>query len=210
MNRKIKIISKFCVCFGICFLVSVANSFAQISYEIVPGVKVGAITAKVSESDLKKIYGSQNVKSDEIGLGEGDSAPGTVIFQNDPTRKLEIVWKNEKMKKFPKFIQLWGEKSLWKTKQGISLGTDLKTLERLNGKPFVLAGFEWDEAGGVTSWKGGKLAKQKLGLRLNPAENSKVPQKVLDSVAGDGVFSSSNKAMQRINPKVYFIYVEFP
>ena len=212
MKINLRIINQLFACFVVCLLVGVASSFAQISYQIVPGVRVGAITKNVSESELKKIYGSKNVKSDTIGLGEGETIPGTVIFPNDKNRRIEIVWKDKVKKKLPDFIQLFGEKSLWKTKEGISLGTSLKNLEKINGKPFVLAGFEWDYSGTVTSWKGGNLGKigQKITLRLNPENYDKVPQKDLDAVVGDGDFSSKNKAMQRINPKVYFIIVNFP
>ncbi len=214
-DMKMRIINKFCICFGICFLIGVTNSFAQLSYTIIPNVKFGAITARTSEADLKKIYGKNNVKDTEVGLGEGETLPGTVVFPNDEKRKIEIVWKDKQRKKSPDFIQFYGEKSLWKINNGVGLGTRLKELERLNGKPFELAGFEWDYSGTVLSWKGGKLAKpfgrdgQKVTLRLNP-NYEKSPKKDLDAVVGDGGFSSSHKSMQRLNPKVDFIIVQFP
>lgn len=216
MKNKLSIINKLFVCFSICFSMCVINSLAQISYQIVPGVRVGAITKNVSEAALRKIYGSKNVKSELIGLGEGETTPGTVIFPNDKNRRIEIVWKNKKMKKSPEFVQFSGEQSLWKTKKGIGLGTSLKELERFNGRSFTLAGFEWDYAGAVFSWKGGKLAKEfgkegkKVALRLNPRDYRKSLEKDLNSVAGDGEFSSANKAMQRINPIVYYVIVSFP
>jgi hypothetical protein len=215
MKIKLSNINKLFVCFGICFLFAVTNSIAQISYIIVPGVRVGAITKNISESELKRIYGSKNVKSDLIGLGEGETMPGTVIYPNDPKKRIEIVWKNNKMKRSPDFIQIYGDKSLWKTKEGISLGTSLKKLERHNGKSFTLAGFEWDYSGTVFSWKSGKLAKKfgneggKVTLRLAPKDYGKAFEKDLNSVAGDGEFSSGNKAMQRINPRIYFMIMSF-
>lgn len=207
---------KICILLGIWLLTSVFNSFAQTSYTIVPGVSVGEITARTSKADLIRIYGSKNVRDAKIGLGEGEAVPGTVIFPNIPSKKLEIVWKDKKSKKSPEFIQLYGDKSLWKTKEGISLGTSLKELEKINGKPFVLAGFEWDYSGAFFSWNDGKLAKpfgnegEKATLRLSPKDFDKVLRKDLDAVVGDGQFSSANKAMQRINPRVYFMIVTFP
>lgn len=96
------------------------------------------------------------------------------------------------------------------------MGTSLKELEEINGKSFVLAGFEWDYSGAVFSWENGKLAKlfgnkgERGALRLSPKDFDKVPRKDSDAVAGDGEFSSKNEAMQRINPRVYFIYLDFP
>jgi hypothetical protein len=215
MKTNLSIVNKFFGCLVLCFLAGAVNSFAQTSYLIIPGVRVGPITKQTSEADLKRIYGKENVKDTEVGLGEGETAPGTVIFPDDPKRKIEIIWKDQKGKKSPASIHFYAEKSVWKTKEGIGLGTSLKELERINGRGFTLAGFEWDYSGTVFSWKKGKLAKmfgndsRKVTLRLNP-NYDKAPQKDLDAVVGDGEFSSKHKAMQRLNPKVSSMIVEFP
>jgi len=215
MSINIKSIKKLAACFCICFFIAVANSFAQTSFQIIPGVKVGAITAQTSEADLKKIYGSKNVQSGDVGLGEGETVPGTIIYPNSPNKRLEIAWKDTEKKKSPDFVQFGGEKSLWKIAPGISIGTSLKTLEQINGKSFVLLGFGWDYSGTVVSWKGGKLAR-KFGddgkfvtLRLIPVTYDKLSRKYTDSVIGDGEFSSKHKSMQKLNPKVYSVIVKF-
>lgn len=203
------------VCSSLFFLIGATNLFAQ-NYTIIPGVKFGAITAKTSEAELKRIYGEKNVQATDVGLGEGETAPGTIIYPNDEKKKIEIVWKDEKSKKFPDFIQLTGDKSIWKTKDGISLGTSLKQLEIINGKSFTLAGFDWDYGGTVYSWRKGKLAKvfgsdgQKVTLRLGYNPYKKYSAKDLNSVVGDGEFSSKKRAMQRINPTVYQMIIDFP
>ena len=215
MSLNQKFISQLCVCLGICFFIGITDSFAQISYKIISNIKVGAITAKTTEAELKKIYGEKNVQSADVGLGEGETAPGTVIYPNDEKRKIEIVWKDQESKKFPDFVQLTGDKSLWKTKEGISLGTSLKWLEKINGKSFTLLGFDWDYGGTVYSWRKGKLAKpfgykdHKVVVRLG-YQNAEKLGKYIDKVIGDIEFSSKNKAMQRINPTIYQIIVDFP
>jgi hypothetical protein len=202
-----------------CFLIAAgtpANLSAQSSYQIVPRVRVGAINAQTSESDLNRIYGRLNVQSTKVSLGEGEYEPGTVIYPNDPTRLIEIVWKDDRRKRFPKRIQLTGEKSVWRTRHGISLGTRLKELERINSKPFILTGFGWDYEGTVVSWEGGKLEREfeKGGrvvlLRMSDQTDYGVLGEDAGSVAGDRDFPSSNQVMQKINPKVYQIIVEFP
>lgn len=212
-----KSIKNLAACFSICFFIAAVNSFAQTSFQIIPGVKAGAITARTSEADLRKIYGSKNVQSGEVGLGEGETVPGTIIYPDAPDKRLEIVWKNAKTRRSPEFVQFAGEKSLWKTTQGISLGTSLKTLEQINGKDFVLLGFEWDYSGTVVSWNSGRLARsfgktgESVTLRLSPQTyEDKALEKDLNAVAGDGEFSSKNKSMQKIDPKVYFVMVKFP
>ncbi|HEY8559562.1 MAG TPA: hypothetical protein VIL74_04100 [Pyrinomonadaceae bacterium] len=211
-------IKKLPVCFCICFFIAAANCFAQeTSFQIIPGVRVGAITARTGEADLRKIYGSKNVRSGEVGLGEGETVPGTILYPDDPRKRLEIAWKNEKTRKSPEFVQFSGDRSLWEIAPGIGLGTSLKSLEQINGKGFVLLGFEWDYSGTVVSWNGGALSRRfgkdsrLVTLRLSPqAYADKTLEKDLNAVAGDGEFSSGNKSMQRINPRVYFVAVKFP
>lgn len=61
----------------------------------------------------------------------------------------------------------------WKTPQGVSIGTTLKELEKLNGGPFKLAGFAWDYEGAIISWEEGKMSRVfdrgKTYLRLRQA-----------------------------------------
>lgn len=201
-----------------CFLISAvpAAGRAQPSYQIVPRVRVGAITRTVSEAELRKIYGRRNVQSTRVSIGEGEYEPGTVIYPSDPTRRIEIIWKDARRKRYPSRIQLTGERSIWKTREGISLGTRLKELERINGKPFTLLGFSWDYEGTVISWEGGRLEREfgkdsrAVLLRLSPQTGQSVSVEDEASVIGDNDFSSGNKVMQRINPKVYQLIVEFP
>lgn len=213
INKLFTFFAAFCILICAGFL---SDAFAQTSYQIVPGVRVGRINARSSEAELKKIYGRKNVRSSRISLGEGEYEPGTVIFPNNPLKRIEILWKDARRKRSPKLVQLTGEKSVWQTPQGITLGTRLKDLERLNGRPFLLAGFGWDYEGTVISWENGKLAKvfgkeNRLGLlRLSDRTGSRVSEKEMDSVRGDGNFPSDNRVMRKINPKVYQIIVEFP
>jgi hypothetical protein len=217
---KINIINKFhTLLVASCFLIgsgAVSSLFAQTSYQIVPRVRVGSITPRSCESELKRIYGRRNVRRSRVSLGEGEYEPGTVIYPNHPLKMIEIIWKDARRKCFPQRLQLTGEKSLWRTLPGISLGTRLKELERINGKPFVLAGFSWDYEGTVVSWEGGKLAQEfeKDGravlLRLSDRTGHGVSGEDMMSVQGDRDFPSSHQVMQRINPKVYQIIVEFP
>ena len=151
-----------------------------------------------------------------MDVGEGETEPGTVVFPKDPQRTIEIRWKDPGKKTLPAFIQIEGDTSRWKTVHNISLGTTLKELERLNGRPFHLAGFGWDYSGTVSSWSKGSLAAELVGdhgyltLRLGPPSNAQLPEDEQDQVLGDSDFSSSHPVMQKINPKVYQIIWGFP
>jgi hypothetical protein len=94
------------------------------------------------------------------------------------------------------------------------LGTSLKQLEQFNGRPFLLAGFEWDYSGSVTSWENGSLATELNGERgrvlVRLDSGNQVSPEEESQVAGDGDFSSHYPIMQKINPVAYQIIWEFP
>ncbi len=79
----------------------------------------------------------------------------------------------------------------------------------------MLSGFGWDYSGTVYSWENGALSKDFEGhgrviLRLDTdLVPPNLPQSDYDHVSGDGSFSSSNPAMQKINPRVYEILWSF-
>lgn len=163
-----------------------------------------------SEAELVRTYGRENVQTKNIHIAEGDFESGTVLFAKDRANSVEILWKDSTRREIPKRIQISGDKSAWATRQGITLGTTLKELEQMNGRPFVLFGFGWDYAGSVLSWKGGRLEQQlsvngKMILALDGQKGKKVSQEESDSVEGDAEYLSSNRVMQKKDPRVYQI-----
>jgi hypothetical protein len=95
--------------------------------------------------------------------------------------------------------------------EGIGIGTTLKALERLNGRPFQLAGFDFDYSGTVTSWLGGRLGKVsgpacEIKVRLLPDLPKSPSREQLaagEATEGDRDFRSSDANMQLLNPRVY-------
>jgi hypothetical protein len=177
---------------------------------LISGRSSGAVTAETSEEDLRQRYGATAVETDRIDIGEGETMPGAVLYPGDSLRRLEIVWRDSLQRRRPGRLILRGDQSQWKVGQGISLGTTLKDLELLNGRPFTLAGFGWDYAGVVTDWKGGKLgrplARVKLYLDPGPAAYRSADY---SQVLGDRDYSSALPPMQQLNPRVAQIFVDF-
>jgi hypothetical protein len=177
-----------------------------------------AFPPNASSAELQLAFGSAESGSDSLPLGasEGDMVPSTVLFPRDPTRRIQIVWKDRTSKRSPRFVQVSRGPTEWKTPQGITIGTSLRELERLNGRPFHLAGFAFDGSGMVTSWDGGRLAPPRAALcaiRISVDSFG-----VLDSagsrwyrqVVGDRVFSSGHPAMQALNPRVSDLLLQYP
>jgi hypothetical protein len=181
---------------------------------IAPGSHVGPVTASASEDDLTQRFGVGSVRAASIEIGEGFTEPGTIVFPDEPTRRMEILWRDEKSRRQPDRVQLTGDKSIWHFANGVTLGTTLKELERLNGKPFMLTGFGWDYGGTVVSWNGGALGDALAGsgscfLRLTPDYDDPNDVRLEQQLLGDRDFLSSDPAMQAINPTVEQIIVGF-
>jgi hypothetical protein len=195
---------------GMIFLVVALASGTPITdpWLIVLGAS-SAITASTTRKNLVDRYGARNVKDDDVGIGEGETEPGTVLFPKDPKRSMEIHWKDPKTKLSPQFLTIRGNASLWRAARDISLGTSLKQLEHINGRPFLLSGFAWDYSGTVDSWQNGVLEGEFDGngrviLRLGPdVQTGRSPE--YNEVLGDRSYSSSHPAMQKIDPRVYEI-----
>jgi hypothetical protein len=185
---------------------------------IVPGVRAGEMTKKTSQRDLIEIYGKENVRESDIGLGEGFTEPGTIVFPDEPVKTIRILWEDT-LRSTIREIRISGEKSLWKTEKGITIGTSLKTIEEINKKPFILAGFGWDYEGTILHCNGGTLNElgteteqgiqsRTMILRLRPDSISQQVG-IYESVLGDREFPSDNPAMQKLNPTVYEMIIYF-
>ena len=158
---------------------------------------------------LVKIFGSANVTHTQVDVGEGIRAFATVLYANVPELRAEVYWKDPESMREPRLVRVQRSASKWLTYGGLSIGTDLLTVEKVNRKPFRLAGFAWDYGGTVLSWSGGALAAStsspcRLVVRLAPELDSSVQDSLpYRQVQGDREFSSGHPAMQALNPQIY-------
>jgi hypothetical protein len=168
---------------------------------IIHGQKIGSITASTTFEELITIYGKENVKKTMIWDGIIDSEERSevngIILYPETSNEITLYY-NEPFKITGGFLQ---QKSEWKITPGIAIGMSLKEVEKLNGGPFKLYGFEWDFSGTVTDWQNGKLEFMGTRIQFSPDKiNPGNPEEL--TVLGDSTFDSSNTVMQRLNPKV--------
>lgn len=183
------------------------------------------IQATTTPEDLERRFGKENVKDGDIYVGEGSSEPGTLLFPGDAEKEIGIIWRGSGGRKHPATVRTFvhfeqrasdhyeevaQRTTAWKGPGGITIGTDLKAVERLNRRPFRLTGFGWDGSGTVLSWGGGRLASEGSGcylmLRFTPPEQM-IPE--TKPVTGSEIFSSGHPAMQKVNPTVYQMILSF-
>lgn len=162
--------------------------------------------ATTSEKALNANFGAKNIKQEKITLAEGEERPGTVIYPDKPKWRASVVWKNAKKRDSAELIIVSDKPSSWRVSNGITTGTTLLELEKMNGKPFKFSGFDWDMGGNVVSWNGGKLEKElksksgkvSIGVQLAPPAGKTTP----NGLSGDQDILSSDPRARKLNPVV--------
>ena len=105
----------------------------------------GAFARDTTHAKLVAAFGAKNVAFKEVDAAEGSKGRATVLFDDDPTKRIVVFWHDEKRTR-PSMIKV-SAPSLWVGPGGIGNGMKLTDVEKLNGKPFKLAGFDWDGGG---------------------------------------------------------------
>jgi hypothetical protein len=130
-----------------------ADSLLDISFE--PCVRFGKIHNKVAETDLINLYGKTNVQTYRDTVG-GKPYATTILFEGQ-NNELQIVWHNEELLQYPNVCLFTKNKTKWQAPEGITIGTSLEEITKINGKPFEFTGFGSPNGGIITDFKGGKL-----------------------------------------------------
>ncbi len=174
-----------------------------VNWTCIPGEKVGLINKNFTEAAIIKAYGKENVKREEISMGEGEVAIATVVFPKTDN-EIFISWQLDQPFQVISEILIENEKSPWGTSQGVSIGTTLEELVKINGKDFKFAGFEWDYSGYTNDWQEGRISKN-LAVFLEPTN----PEAVYPDLLGDELFSSNHPKAKIADLKVRSMIIRF-
>lgn len=121
----------------------------------------GAFRPDTSLDDLRRRFGANNVKLDDIAGAEGATFRGLVLFADDPQRRAEIFPRDDATQRGVAAIRVSGKKSRWHADNGLHPGMTLAELVAGNGKPLTFSGLGWDYGGNVLDWHGGRYERRK-------------------------------------------------
>ena len=151
----------------------VAETTQATEWLIVPGERIGPVTADRSEADLIALLGDSVAVQSDVYIAEGFCVPGTVVYPNTADA-LEIIWRDSTRAR-PAVIELSETNAdsvaRWHTAEGVRLGTTLVELEALNGQPFGFGGLGWDYGGWSGDWGDGALAAMGRTINLRFSEH---------------------------------------
>jgi hypothetical protein len=205
------------IAYAIVLLASLASA-QKLDWLIVPGQRVGPITAGTTRADLDAIFGKGNVQERNLDISEGPEA-ATVVLGDDPSAALAITWDRERPSTIHICFATQTGPCRWRTAGGIRIGLPIRELEKLNEKSFQLTGFGGEPQGTVTSWRKGQLEEDPnscghLMVRLSPAAElmgtmSKNDASLMKQLQGGKPYSSSSVPMLELNPLVSALEMQF-
>jgi hypothetical protein len=169
----------------------------------------GPFAKNSSHIRLAQIFGLQNVAFTQVDGPENSKMMASVLYPKDPKRHLEVMWSNDASRSDTRLIVITGQ-STWAGPKGLHLGLPIAAIEKLNGKPFPVAGFDQDNAGQALEWQGGALDKLpggcKLGVRVTP--DAKASAEAKSAAAGKSLMSD-DALVRALSPKVAEIIIGY-
>lgn len=170
----------------------------------------GVFAKGSSHLQLAQAFDAKNVEFGEVDGPEGSKLNASVVYPTDPKRRLEVLWQNEAARSDVSLLVVTGQ-SGWTAPKGLKLGLPLAQLEKANGKPFKVSGFDQDNGGSVIDWQGGALASLpggcKIGVRLAP--DTKATDAAKAQAAGKE-FVSTDAALKGVKPVIAEILIGYP
>jgi hypothetical protein len=165
-----------------------------------------------SHASILAVFGKKDVAWTKVDGAEGEAIDATVIFGDVPDRRLELFWADEKARRGLATLSL-SETSVWIAPNGLKIGMSLAAVEKLNGRPFTLSGFDWDYGGFVADWKGGALGAKIAGgctVQVRFTVPDGAPEAAAAKVSGDRIFASDDRSMRAVKPVIGRLSFGFP
>jgi hypothetical protein len=142
---------------------------------------------------LEELYGKEHVTSHGATDLQGNDAGTAYYVFPDTDNEMEVIFDGEN----GTAITFTKEHSKWKSPFGIKVGDPLDKVTKVNGRPFKINGFEWENGGTVDSWEGGAFAGKGVGV-LFKANNTGDP-KLYDQVTGGKKIKTDQSVLKKLD-----------
>ncbi|TVQ08438.1 MAG: hypothetical protein EA368_11995 [Leptolyngbya sp. DLM2.Bin27] len=178
-----------------------------VDQQVIPGERVGPVTAQTSRADLAAIYGEAALQDADIHMGEGFTEAGTVVNPGTD-QQFAVVWQDATRRDRPTLARDFGP--TWRTPEGLGVGVAYPQVKATLGD-FQIYGFAWDY-GGTIRLKDSQLDHYNdyLVLRMAPAQGAvDAHREAYESVMGDQLFDGDTPALDQLDLSVQDMVVYF-
>jgi hypothetical protein len=133
------------------------------------------------------------------------------VFGKEPARRIEVEWHDVAARRRPSVLQVEAPAKV-AGPGGIRIGATLAEVEQLNGQPFRVSGFGWDNAG-LTHFRRGKLRRLPGGcvvsLQFQPSIGLPLGAR-FQPITGNREIASTHPLMRAAEPVVVTYFVSYP
>jgi hypothetical protein len=164
------------------------------------------VTADDSAKSLKLRYGDEAVIQSDLFSGQEDiTYKGIALHPRSPEWRLEVAFMDDAMNGVARLTLQDTKTSHWSV-VGVTIGSTLVEVQKINGKSFLVSEAQTDFDGLVVDWKGGILGRPLPGgciivVRFDRTHYVNVP---------GGRIASNNSRLLKSGPVVEQIQVRFP
>lgn len=163
----------------------------------------GPFGKDTTHAKLVSEFGAKNVVFKDVEVASNVLTKASVIFDEDPTRRVVVYWKDNKTRTKPAAV-LVEAPSTWTGPGGVRNGLTLKDMVKLNGDDFRVMGFGGIGGGEISDLKGAFADVPggcTLKIKLEPGIAHPLPPRFA-SVTGDQYVASKNLILRRVRPQV--------
>jgi hypothetical protein len=172
-------------------------------------VACSGLFAKDSSHVKLAQFFQKNADFGQVSGSGGSALNATILYPNNPKLRLEVLWQNEAARSDISVIVITGQ-SQWKGPKGLRLGLALAALEKLNGKPFKLSGFDQPEGSAAIDWQSGALAQLpgdcNVGVKFAADRKATPDQR---AAAAGAEFLSNDAAIRAVKPAIAEIIIGY-
>lgn len=144
--------------------------------------------------------GAVAYREDAFPLGEGMTRAGAIIYAGTDSA-LVVAFEDAAARAGIERVRVEGPGAPYEV-MGLRTGMTLAEAEAANGRPFVLAGLNWDYGGRVRSWEGGRLSPS-----VTPAFRQTTRRRAPAAVQGDREVRSDDEAWANLGMRIGMIDV---
>ncbi|CAN5377655.1 hypothetical protein BH10PSE10_BH10PSE10_12500 [soil metagenome] len=163
----------------------------------------GPFGKDTTHAKLVAEFGAKNVAFKDVEVASNALTKASVIFDDDPTRRVVIYWKDNKARTKPAAISVEAP-STWTGPGSVRNGLTLRDMVKLNGEEFKIMGFGGIGGGEISGLKGPFADVPggcTLKIKLEPGIANPLPPRFA-SVTGDQYVASKNLVLRRVRPQV--------